>query len=64
VRKAKPLVGITYAAAVMGEKAMASETQAAGEGVSKSDFKWAKSMAIVPGDHAQQQSATLVPQYQ
>lgn len=58
VQKAKPLVGIMYAAAVMGEKAMAGETQAAVEGVSKSDLEGVKSRAIVPGDLAQQKSMT------
>ncbi|KAE8125036.1 hypothetical protein FH972_019873 [Carpinus fangiana] len=49
--------------AVVGEKAIAGKTQTTGEGVSKV-LEGTKSTAFVPGDHAQHQSETLVPQYQ
>jgi hypothetical protein len=64
VQKAKPPVGITHAVAVVGGKDIAGETQVAGEGASKLVLEGAKFTAICPGDHAQQESTILRPQYQ
>jgi hypothetical protein len=62
--KEKLPMGLMYAAAaVVCEKAIASETQTADEGVSKV-LEGTKSTAFVPEDHVQHQSETLAPQYQ
>jgi hypothetical protein len=65
VPKAKTQVGITYAAAVVGEKVMVGETQVAGDGVSKLDLEGANYTAkITPGDHVKQRPEILTTQYQ
>jgi hypothetical protein len=64
VPKAKTQVGITYAAAVVGEKVMAGETQVAGDGISKLDLEGANYKAISPGDHVQQRPEILTTQFQ
>jgi hypothetical protein len=60
--KEKLPVGITYAAAVVGEKAIAGKTHIAGEGVS--NLEGTNSIEVVPGDHAKHQREIVAPQYQ